>query len=234
LKPQRPVRRSACGLHWRSIVLGTLYATLVVGLPATSALAAVPVTAADVADGASDTAQRLVRWVVASGDNAGVPFVIVDKAAANVWVFDAEGRSLGGTPALLGSASGDDSTPGIGSRPLSSIRSEERTTPAGRFTVSLGENLQGQEILWIDYEMALSLHRVVAGHPREQRARRLASAKPQDRRISYGCINVPIDFYDRVVSPTFTGTSGVAYILPETRALAYVFPALAFSPDERP
>ena len=210
-----------------------LCALLVAGLPVTGAHAAAPEAAAVVADVASGAVRRMVGWIVASGDNDGSPFAIVDKTAAEVRVFDARGRPLGGAPALLGSASGDDSTPDIGTRRLSSIRPEERTTPAGRFTVSIGENLQGREILWIDYGMALSLHPVIAGQPREQRARRLASVRPRDRRISYGCVNVPVDFYERIVSPTFTGTSGVVYILPETRSLAQVFPMLAPDP-ERP
>jgi hypothetical protein len=37
--------------------------------------------------------------------------------------------------------------------------------------------------------------------------------------------------HERIVSPTFTGTSGVVYILPETRSLAQVFPMLAPDPD---
>src|SRR5674476_1663356 len=59
--------------------------------------------------------------------------------------------------ALLGSALGDDSVPGIGDRKLSSIRPEERTTPAGRFVAALGLNLGGAEILWVDYDGAVSM-----------------------------------------------------------------------------
>jgi hypothetical protein len=171
----------------------------------------------------SMAARQVAERVMASGDNAGLPFAIVDKAGAVVLVFDKDGTLRGQAPALLGLASGDDSVPGIGQRKLSTIRPEERTTPAGRFVVSLGENLQGQEILWIDYEAAISLHRVVAGTARERRAQRLASDRPQDRRISYGCINVPVAFYDSVVSPTFSGTSGIVYVLPETRPVASLF-----------
>jgi hypothetical protein len=216
------------------IFSGALLVLLVIGLPVQHALAAARVPAPVATNVAPSAVQELAHWIVASGDNAGVPFAIVDKAAAAVQVFDAGGHSLGSASALLGSAKGDDSTPDIGTRQLSSIRPEERTTPAGRFTVSIGENLQGQEILWIDYGKALSLHRIVKGHPREQRARRMASARPQDRRISYGCINVPVDFYEQVVSPTFTGTNGVVYILPETRALTQVFPALTQRPERLP
>lgn len=165
----------------------------------------------------SVSARQTANWVVDSGDNLGMPFMIVDKAQARVLLFDASGQLSGAASALLGLAVGDDSVPGIGARKLSSIRPEERTTPAGRFVVSLGRNLKGKEILWVDYENAISLHRVATGNAKERRAERLASADIHDKRISYGCINVPVAFFDRLVSPTFSGTNGIVYVLPETR-----------------
>jgi hypothetical protein len=106
---------------------------------------------------------------------------------------------------------------------LSSIRPDERTTPAGRFVVALGRNLQGKEVLWVDYEAAISLHPVITGNPQERRAQRLASPTPLDKRISYGCINVPEKFYAGVVSPTFRRTDGIVYVLPETQSPQKVF-----------
>ena len=172
---------------------------------------------------ASPEASHVADWIVDSGDNQGMPFMIVDKVHAKVLMFDADGRLQGAAPALLGLARGDDSAPGIGDRKMSSILPEERTTAAGRFVVSLDRDKYGQEFLWIDYNTALSLHRVVKGKPSEQRAQRLYSATPKDNRISYGCINVPVNFYDKLVSPAFTGTNGIVYILPETRSARDVF-----------
>lgn len=171
----------------------------------------------------SEPARQVVNWVVDSGDNLGLPFMIVDKAQARVLMFDSAGQLSGAASALLGLAVGDDSVPGIGKRKLSSILVEERTTPAGRFVASLGRNLAGKEILWVDYESAISLHRVVTGNARERRAERLSSPLIEDKRISYGCINVPVAFFDSVVLPAFTGTSGIVYTLPETKAIRDVF-----------
>ncbi|WP_395055752.1 hypothetical protein [Polaromonas sp.] len=172
---------------------------------------------------ASAPAVQLADWVVDSRDNQDMPFMIIDKVNARVLLFDPSGRLRGAAAALLGQARGDDSTPGIGERPLSSILPAERTTPAGRFVASLDRDTRGQELLWVDYNTALALHRVVKGKPSEQRAERLESATPLDNRISYGCINVPAAFYDKFVGPTFSGTSGVVYILPETRSAREVF-----------
>lgn len=162
--------------------------------------------------------------MAASGDSHGMPFVIVDKVMAKAFVFDSTGRLLGAASVLLGRARGDDTVPGIGSRKLSTMGPEERTTPAGRFVASLGRDLK-QDILWIDYKDSISMHRVIRGNPGDHRLERLATASPLDNRISYGCINVPVKFYEQVVLKTFTNTSGIVYILPEIKTIKDVFPA---------
>lgn len=174
-------------------------------------------------EAASPESRKLADWVVDSANNGKLPFMVIDKVQARVFVFDAQGQLRGAAPALLGAAIGDDSIPGIGERPLSSIRPEERTTAAGRFVASLDRDAHGKELLWVDYDSALSLHPVVPGQPKERRAERLATPTPLDNRISFGCINVPVKFYKDVVSPAFTGTNGVVYILPETRSSREVF-----------
>jgi hypothetical protein len=172
---------------------------------------------------ASPEARHVADWVLDSGDNRGMTFAIVDKVAAKVFVFDAHGQLRGAAPALLGQARGDDSVPGIGDRKLSSIRPEEKTTPAGRFVAAMGGNMRGEDVLWVDYDGAVSMHRVLTTNPKEHRAQRLATPTPLDNRISYGCINVPAKFFENVVRPAFTGTNGIVYVLPETRSNREVF-----------
>lgn len=172
---------------------------------------------------ASSGSGQLRAWIQDTADNQGLPFIIVDKVNARVQAYDGEGRLLGATPVLLGLASGDVSPAGIGDRPLSSIGPEDRITPAGRFMASMGENLGGKGILWIDYDSALSLHPVITTRASDRRLERLASDTALDNRISYGCINVPVTFYEHVVEPAFNATVGVVYILPETRSIEDVF-----------
>lgn len=171
----------------------------------------------------SPESRKLADWVMDSADNGKLPFVIVDKVNARVFVFDGNGQLTGASSVLLGLAVGDDSVPGIGQRKLSSILPSERTTPAGRFVASLDRDISGHEVLWVDYDTAISLHAVVKGTPKERRAERLASLSPLEKRISYGCINVPVKFYENVVSPIFKGTNGIVYVLPETRSAREVF-----------
>lgn len=172
---------------------------------------------------ASDDVRHIADWVVDSGDNGGLPFMILDKINAKIFVFDPGGWILGAAPVLLGLARGDDTVPGIGDRPLSSIRPEERTTPAGRFVAQRGMSTRGVDVVWVDYDSGVSVHRVVTSNPRERRLDRLATPTPADNRISYGCINVLDAFYNNVVNPSFTNTQGIVYVLPETRSVRSVF-----------
>ena len=182
---------------------------------------------------ASHDARHVADWVVHAADNhvrdnpTGdkylLPFVIVDKREARVFVFDAHGQLRGAAAALLGEARGDDAVPGIGDRELSDFRPQDKTTPAGRFVAALGESTRGEDVLWVDYKTATSMHRVLTTNPRERRLERLASATPLDNRISYGCINIPAKFYEDVVRPAFTGTYGIVYILPESKTVREVF-----------
>lgn len=172
---------------------------------------------------ASAEVRHVANWAVHSGDHRRQPFAVVDKVDGRLYVFDADGRLRGATAALVGAAPGDDTVPGIGERKISSIRPEERTTPAGRFEARMGVGPKGEDILWVDYENALALHRVVTNVPQERRLQRLASQVPADRRITYGCINVPAVFYDAVVKPTFAQAGGVVYILPELRPAEDLF-----------
>ncbi len=172
----------------------------------------------------SNDARVLLGSVTRSNDHGSAPFLVLDKRAARVWVFDAQGRLTGSTPVLLGLAIGDDTAPGVAELPLAQIAEAERTTPAGRFVMEPGRNLHGDDILWIDYAAAVSMHRVRSAHAGERRLQRLASPSAADNRISYGCINVPVAFFNRVLTPFFKEARAIAYVLPETRPLAAAFP----------
>ena len=178
-------------------------------------------------------ARQVADWAESSGDNGGLPFVVIDKIGARLFVFDATGLLRGASMALLGLAHGDDAVPGVGARKLATIRPEERITPSGRFVAELGRDLQ-QDILWVDYDNSISLHRVVTGNPGDHRRQRLLGLSPLNKRISYGCINVPARFYDEVVRTVFTGTSGIVYILPEQHKLGDVFPLSEPVPRGKP
>ena len=200
-------------------------ALLLVACPTlpTTALLAQPGPAAQAAANAPEIANALASldapglaaWVATSGDAQGLPYLIVDKAEARVFAFGPHGKPLGHSSVLLGLGKGDISPPGIGTRKLADIPPADRITPAGRFEASPGRNLAGADILWIDYDAAVSMHAVVSGKAKERRLQRLATPTPLDNRISYGCINVPVKFYDSVIRPLFAGGASIVYILPD-------------------
>jgi hypothetical protein len=175
------------------------------------------------AQAASEDALHFARAAVAAGDNKAGAFAVVDKKLAKVFVFDANGALRGASPVLLGLAHGDASVPGIGERKMSEIRPEERTTPAGRFASEPGRNLSGEDIVWVDYDAAVSMHRVRPVVKAERRLERLATPTAADNRITYGCINVPAAFYDAYVKPALGARHGVVYVLPENAANRSIF-----------
>lgn len=173
----------------------------------------------------SPTARLVANWVAATNDNKKHAFVLVDKKDARVYVFQPDGSLKDSAPALLGSAHGDDSSPGIGEKPLSAVRPEEKTTPAGRFVAEPGRNSNNEDIVWVDYDAAVSMHRVRPLVARERRLERLATLTTDDNRISFGCINLPVSFYEGVLSPTVQKYGAIVYVLPEVKSPKQVFGA---------
>jgi hypothetical protein len=172
---------------------------------------------------ASADVRRIVDWIATTNDASGSAFVVVDKRDARVYVFDGDAGLRASSPVLLGGARGDDTVPGIGAREIADVLPEERTTPAGRFVGERGHNARGEDVVWVDYNAAVSMHRVITSNPEERRLERLATPTSEDNRISYGCINVPVDFYETYIQPTFASHRAIVYVLPEIRSLAEVF-----------
>lgn len=177
----------------------------------------------------SQTVVDIAGWVIAAEDNRGLPFAIIDKQAAQILVFGADGKLNGMAPVLLGSAKGDDSAPGVGDRELKDIPKEDRTTPAGRFLAGYGPAYGGERVLWVDYATAISIHPIPAtkASKAEKRTQRLTSAKVDDNYITHGCINVSPTFYKKIVAPLFKKNGGVFYVLPDTMNVQDALPGFA-------
>jgi hypothetical protein len=176
---------------------------------------------------ASAAAVRVADWIAASGDNHALPYIIVDKANASLFLFDGKGKPLGVAPVLIGIAAGDDATPGVGSKNLAEIGPAEKTTPAGRFLARFGLAAGRERVLWVDYANSVALHPIPKGAPaKERRRQRMLSPAPDDNRITFGCINVPNALYSKTVRPLFQRKGGYVYVLPDTKPIEAVFPRL--------
>ena len=180
---------------------------------------------------ASAETQAVAQWVAASKDNAGLPFIVVDKANARVYAFTPYAQLKATAPILLGAGVGDKVLVSPDA-PMSAIPPQKRITPAGRYVSKLAIDPHGKKtILSIDPQNLISLHIVAKGTPAQRRAERLASVVTDDNRVSFGCINVPPAFFTTVVDPDFRPAKGIVYILPETSTAAQLF---GFQPPAPP
>lgn len=172
------------------------------------------------AQAVSPQLRRMADWVADSDDNGTRDFVIVDKPAATVYLFDSRAKLLSSAPAVIGSYIGDDTVPGSGDKPLSALHPEERTTGAGRYVAEVGETPEHEDVVWVDYDSGLALHRVIKV---PERLNALATPSPADNRLSNGCINVPDKFYEQQVRPAIDKHGLIIYVMPETRPLTQTF-----------
>ncbi|MBI2772667.1 MAG: hypothetical protein HYX47_23810 [Burkholderiales bacterium] len=161
---------------------------------------------------ASPEATFVAQWIVDSRDNAGLPFLIVDKAQARLYAFDAAGRLRADSPVLLGAARGDDAAV-----PL---------TPAGRFVAGPAVAAASGSIVWANRQAAVALHgsSVALASAPGHSAQRLASGEARDKRISDGSLHVDRDFF-RSHLQALGAAASVAYVLPEVRSAREVFGA---------
>lgn len=168
----------------------------------------------------STQTRNLANWIVANNNHEGSPFVVADKRAGTVTMFDAQGNAVKVVPALFGKEAGD-------------VRQgEKRITPAGRFGVDptdigpyVGDGGQimpemgtAMDIAPADpnAEAMIAIHQLYVADPSEERPQRLASPDPKDNRISYGCINLDAQEMEETLLPLFKD-GGFVYVLPETK-----------------
>lgn len=173
----------------------------------------------------SAAAVRVADWITASRDNGALPYAIIDKKDASLFLFDAKGKPLARVPVLIGIAEGDEATPGVGTKNLAEIGPAEKTTPTGRFLARYGFAAGKQKVLWVDYANSVALHPIPpTASKKERRRQRMLSPTPDDNRITFGCINVPSAFYSKSLRPLFQRKGGYVYVLPDTKPLEAVFP----------
>lgn len=167
----------------------------------------------------SQATREIARLVMAHGDHGHRPFAVVDKRSATLAVYRGDGSLAGTTAVLLGRSPGDASMPGVGERTQrGELRPDDATTAAGRFESVPGRNLTGEAVVWLDHEAAFAIHRLRPGASERARARALSSPRASDRRLSAGCVVVPVAFYESVVAPLLGSRRGVVYVLPEQRS----------------
>lgn len=201
-------------LNLRTGLLSTCLASLLMGTAALAAPSTAPARPAAL-QATPAPAAGLLRWIAHTANNEGRPYVVVDKRQARVWVFDAQHRPLASSAALLGLTAGDHEVADIRTRNVAKLTRDARITPAGRFVTEPGINLQGEDVVWLDYDAGLAMHRVRPGLAQASRNKRLAEGVASAQRISMGCVVLPVAFYEGVIRPLLGRQAGVVYVLPE-------------------
>ena len=83
----------------------------------------------------------------------------------------------------------------------------------------------GDNVVWLDYAAAVELRGVEIIDPRKRRPERIATSYASEKRVSNGCVNVPVAFFDAVATPALGHARGILYASPELTLLRQVFPA---------
>jgi len=162
---------------------------------------------------------RTIAEFAVGGDAGGKPFVVVDKSNARMTVFDAKGKIVEETPALLGKSVGDRfSEARKNARTIEEVEaSGQKVTPAGRFTGQVTPDREYGSVLRFNETSnggtTVAIHQTYTGTPSERRPERIASSTTSDNRVSFGCVNVPKEIYDRNFSNI--GDRFTVYVLPE-------------------
>jgi hypothetical protein len=162
--------------------------------------AAVVALDADLArERAAPEVQQVARWAVDTLDHAGLPFVVIDKARARVFAFDAQGRFRASAPILFG--------------PERAQR-VARSAPAGRLVADGWRSAQDGAIVWVHDRTVLSLQGIPPDTAPESTSQIPMSSAGVYHAVSYESLHVAADFYrDHLSALRLQGS--IAYVLPE-------------------
>ena len=164
------------------------------------------------ANAATPTETAVVQNIVGQNDNQGKQFIVADKQAGTLTMYTSSGQQITSTPALFGKTEGDSvSSKNTPSGRFETKQANVRTEGYGGSAQVLTQNGQNLQLGGSSY----AIHRVYTKYARENRQGRLDTPTTTDNRISYGCINVPVDFYDTYLN---SDQDTVVYVMPETDA----------------
>jgi len=123
------------------------------------------------------------------------PFILVDKPTATAYVYNSNGSLVKSFPVLLGSEIGD----------AKAVYGKVKTTTAGRFILTDYINnddrkLYKNKMFFLSGAEPVAIHITYPGELAE-RTRRLNTPTIEDNRVSWGCINVSEENFDKFISP---------------------------------
>jgi len=99
--------------------------------------------------GAPPAPGQIAEWVAATRDNGGLPFFVVDRTYAQLYVFDAAGGLQAVAPVTLDESRGDRSAGVGGARPAGDtgrLYENEKSAPAARFIAARDGDLREEGV----------------------------------------------------------------------------------------
>lgn len=164
---------------------------------------------------------------------------IADKPNGMIHMFDEKGQFIASSNALYGKQAGDILTEESRSKPIEKITTVDKVTPAGTYELSFSKDLSGDyaggyTLRFNDKKGDLggiAIHSVYLGDVKEDRLKKLSSADPADKKVSFGCVNTSPEFILNEVLPRastiFEGNKkAMAVVIPDQQAMlgAYLKP----------
>ena len=174
---------------------------------------------ADARANMSAEAVKVYESMAPAAQASGKGFIIADKPAGRLHVFDVDGNLIVQDTALYGRDYGDV------------LQGEKRVTPAGTYTLRLGdaEGYAGGKSFDLvesahrvgNTDYVIAVHAAYLGDKTEKREERLATAAISDKRISYGCINTKHDtFLNKLLPNADKINGGMVFVIPDEVALS--------------
>jgi hypothetical protein len=154
-------------------------------------------------EGSSLQVRRLVAWAISTGDHAGQPFIVIDKAHGRLFAFTPAGRLLGSTSVLTdGSSAGGTAV---------------RVRKASRLVADNWHTGSRDRMVWVNSVSALSIDGMApAAVPRQgAQGMGLATRDAAIKRSRDERLHVAEAFYRQYLKPLKERPS-IAYVLPGT------------------
>ena len=166
----------------------------------------------------SAEAVKVYESMAPAAKESGKGFMIADKPAGRLHVFDADGNLIAQDTALYGRDYGDV------------LQGEKRVTPAGKYTLKVASSpyAGGKAFELVESEhrigntdYVIAVHAAWLGDKTEKRDERLATAAISDKRISYGCINTKHEtFLNKLMPNADKLNGGMVFVIPDEVALS--------------
>jgi hypothetical protein len=166
-----------------------------------------------------------------AGSLGDTTFLMIDKARGRIILFE-DGQPVFAGPALTGQSTADEMPKNELTEKFDNLNAPStKITPAGRYSVQRGFDPEVGGPLFDVHEIrgkdwGIAIHQLYLGIPSEHRDVRILSSSPEDKHITYGCINIQTASMQVLLHELPEKRMIPLYILPQdaSQTAAYLLP----------